>query len=116
MTLFSILDTLLIGPLKLVFEIIYALSIKFIEHPGYTIIVFSFIMNILVLPLYRRADAMQELARDMEARLHDGVAHIKKTFTGDETIIATATMTSNAMKEATQDAFDAFNALKGGAQ
>lgn len=84
MTLFSILDTLLIGPLKLVFEIIYALSIKFIEHPGYTIIVFSFIMNILVLPLYRRADAMQELARDVEARLHDGVAHIKKTFTGDE--------------------------------
>lgn len=39
-----------------------------------------------------------------------------ETFTGDETIIATATMTSNAMKEATQDAFDAFNALKGGAQ
>lgn len=38
------------------------------------------------------------------------------TFTGDETIIATATMTSNAMKEATEDAFDAFNALKGGAQ
>lgn len=38
------------------------------------------------------------------------------TFTGDETIIATATMTSNAMKEATEDAFDAFHALKGGAQ
>ena len=38
------------------------------------------------------------------------------TFTGDEVIIATATMTSNAVKESTQDAFDAFNALKGGAQ
>ena len=38
------------------------------------------------------------------------------TFTGDEVIIATATMTSNAMKEATEDTFEAFNALKGGAQ
>lgn len=38
------------------------------------------------------------------------------TFTGDEVIIATATMTSNAVKESTKDAFDAFNALKGGAQ
>ncbi|MCH5351977.1 MAG: YidC/Oxa1 family membrane protein insertase, partial [Acutalibacter sp.] len=41
-------------------------------------------MNILVLPLYRRADAMQENARDTEAKLHDGAAHIKKTFSGDE--------------------------------
>ena len=39
-----------------------------------------------------------------------------ESFTGDEVIIATATMTSNAVKESTQDAFDAFNALKGGAQ
>lgn len=38
------------------------------------------------------------------------------TFTGDEAIIATATMTSNAIKESTKDVFDAFNALKGGAQ
>lgn len=38
------------------------------------------------------------------------------TFTGDEAIIATATMTSNAIKESTKDAFDAFNTLKGGAQ
>lgn len=38
------------------------------------------------------------------------------TFTGEEVIIATATMTSNAMKESTKDAFDAFTALKGGAQ
>ncbi|MDE5873671.1 MAG: YidC/Oxa1 family membrane protein insertase, partial [Lachnospiraceae bacterium] len=41
-------------------------------------------MNILVLPLYRRADAMQEQARDIDAKLSDGVAHIKKTFSGDE--------------------------------
>lgn len=84
MSLFSFLETLLIGPLKLLFEIIFTLANRLIGHPGLTIIVLSLIMNILVLPLYRRADAMQEEARDTDARLREGVAHIKKTFTGDE--------------------------------
>lgn len=84
MTFFSILETLLIGPLKLIFEIIFELAHRFIGHPGLAIIVLSLIMNILVLPLYKRADAMQEESRDIEAKLHDGVAHIKKTFSGDE--------------------------------
>ena len=38
------------------------------------------------------------------------------TWTGDAAVIATATMTSNAMKQSTEDAFAAFNAIKGGAQ
>ena len=38
------------------------------------------------------------------------------TWTGDAAIIATATMTSNAMKEATSDAFAAFDSIKGGEQ
>ena len=84
MSYFTILETLLIGPLKLVFEVIFDVSNRFIGHPGLAIIMLSLIMNILILPLYRRADAMQEEARDTEARLHKGVAHIKKTFSGDE--------------------------------
>lgn len=84
MSLFSILESLLIGPLKLIFEIIFGVAYKFVGHPGLSIIFLSLVMNILVLPLYRRADAMQEAARDIDAKLHDGVAHIKKTFSGDE--------------------------------
>ena len=84
MSILTILETLLIGPLKLIFEIIFDVANRFIGHPGLAIIVLSLIMNILVLPLYKRADAMQEEARDTEAKLHDGVAHIKKTFSGDE--------------------------------
>ena len=83
MTFLSILDTLLIGPLKLVFEIVYETAYRLIEHPGLAIIFLSLAMNILVLPLYRRADAMQEKARDTEANLHDGASHIKRTFKGD---------------------------------
>lgn len=91
MTLFAILDSLLIGPLRLAFEVIFNIAIKFIVSPGYTIIAFSLIMNLLVLPLYRQADAMQELARDTEARLREGVAHIKKTFSGDERMMVLQT-------------------------
>ena len=38
------------------------------------------------------------------------------TFNGDQAVIATATMTSNAMKQSTSDAFATFNAINGGAQ
>ena len=84
MTILSILETLLIGPLKLVFEIIFETAYRIAGHPGIAIIFLSLTMNILVLPLYRRADAMQEEVRDREAKLHAGVMHIKKTFSGDE--------------------------------
>lgn len=80
----TILFTILIKPLYLVFEIIYNITNRTINHPGLSIIVLSFIMNILVLPLYRRADAMQEQERDTSERLSKGIAHIKKTFSGDE--------------------------------
>lgn len=84
MSFFEILSALLIEPLKLVFEIIYVLAYRYIGNPGLSIIALSLIMNFLVLPLYRRADAMQEEARDTEKRLHKGVSHIKKAFSGDE--------------------------------
>lgn len=84
MSFFSILETLFIGPLKLIFEIIFGIANRFVENPGLSIIFLSLAMNILVLPLYRRADAMQEAARDIENKLNKGVTHIKKTFSGDE--------------------------------
>ena len=84
MTFFGIMGTIFIGPLKLVFEIVFSLANFFLGHPGLAIIALSLVMNFLVLPLYRRADAMQEEARDVENRLKPGVDHIKKTFTGDE--------------------------------
>ena len=84
MTFFQILDSLLFQPLQLLFEVIYVNANRVIGNPGLSIIVLSLVMNVLVLPLYMRADALQEEERDMEARLHRGVTHIKKTFRGDE--------------------------------
>ena len=84
MTVFSILGSVFLGPLKLLFETIFHAAYGIVSSPGFAIIFLSLAMNLLVLPLYRRADAMQEQARDTEARLHEGVAHIKKTFSGNE--------------------------------
>ncbi|MBQ6116634.1 MAG: YidC/Oxa1 family membrane protein insertase [Oscillospiraceae bacterium] len=84
MTFGSMLGTFLIGPLKFVFEIIFQLVYEWVQDPGLCIIALSLAMNFLVLPLYRRADAVQEQARDREAALAPGVAHIKKTFSGNE--------------------------------
>lgn len=84
MSLFTILGNLLISPLKLLFEIIYSIAYRFLGNPGLSIIALSLVMNVLVLPLYRRADAMQEESRDVENKLAPGVSHIKKVFSGDE--------------------------------
>lgn len=84
MSIIDIIYAIFIGPLQLVFEIIYVIANRFICHPGLAIIILSLIMNFLVLPLYKRSDAMQEAARDIEEKLREGVTHIKKSFSGDE--------------------------------
>ena len=80
----SMLSTFFISPLKLVFECIFQAVYELIANPGVCIIFLSLAMNFLVLPLYKRADAMQEHARDTENRLAPGIKHIKKTFSGNE--------------------------------
>lgn len=84
MTVTEILYTILISPLQLFFEILYILVNNAIKNPGMSIIVLSLAMNFLVLPLYKKADLMQEEERMMEAKLRKGVNHIKRTFKGDE--------------------------------
>ena len=84
MSISEILYSILIQPLQLFFEVVFVLANRQLSHPGFAIIALSLVMNFLVLPLYRRADAIQEEERDIEAKLTRGVAHIKKVFKGDE--------------------------------
>ena len=84
MNLFDIIYTIIIGPLKLLFEVIYTLAYYMCSSPGLSIIALSLVMNFLVLPLYAKADKMQEEQNNIEKKLHRGVEHIKKTFKGDE--------------------------------
>ena len=87
MDFLSTLYQLIFMPLQIIFEVIYYLVFKLIGNPGISIIALSFIVNLLVLPLYNRADTMQEAERDIELKLSKGVEHIKKTFKGDEQLM-----------------------------
>ncbi len=84
MSIVNAIYNLLIGPLELLFEVIFSLANRVLNHPGLTLIFLSLAVNFLVLPLYKQADAMQEQARETEANLHGWVTHIKKYFKGDE--------------------------------
>lgn len=84
MTFFDVLHTILIAPLSLFFEVVYAIAYRVIHNPGLSIVALSLAMNFLVLPLYKRADAMQEEQRDIETKLQPWIRHIKKNFKGDE--------------------------------
>ena len=78
------LYTILIGPLQLLFEMIFSLVYRHFSNPGISIIFLSLIVNLLVFPLYHRADKMQSEQRDLESKLQPWISHIKNTFTGDE--------------------------------
>ena len=84
MTPIQILYTMLIKPLELLYEYIFAVAQKGMPNPALSIVILSLTVNLLVLPLYKRADEVQEAERAMENKLRDGVAHIKKSFRGDE--------------------------------
>ena len=56
----NLLYQLIFMPLQIIFEVIYYLAFKLIGNPGVAIIALSFVFNLLVLPLYNRADAIQE--------------------------------------------------------
>lgn len=84
MTFLSALYQLFIGPLELLFEIIYAISYSVIGNPGLAIVPLSIAINSICLPLYLRADSIQKETRDKELKMAPMVKHIKKHFQGDE--------------------------------
>ena len=68
MTVGEMLHSLLIGPLRMLFELIFSIANRFLS-PGFCIVALSFCVNILVLPLYRRADAIQAEERETGLKL-----------------------------------------------
>ena len=84
MTFFSAVYQMIIGPIEIFYELIYSAFYNGLFDRGLTIIVLSLVMNFLLLPLYKRADAIQDAERQQEKDMADAVAHIKKTFSGDE--------------------------------
>ena len=84
MQFLSELYALIIGPIELVFEIIFSVLNKHIHVSGLNIMLLSLVFSLIVLPLYMRADKIQEEAREAEERLGPVIKHIKQYFKGDE--------------------------------
>lgn len=63
-----------------------------IGNPGYAIIGMSFVMNLLLMPLYRQTDAIQQQAIETEKKLSPWITHIKKTFHGNEQFMMLQTL------------------------
>lgn len=87
MSIWDMLYTMIIGPLQLLYDVIFSMVVAIIKSPGLTIVVLSLVVNLLVLPLYKRADAVQEEEREQSARLKPGLDHIRKVFKGDERVM-----------------------------
>ncbi len=80
----GVLYSIIIRPLELFFQFVYGAAYGFIHNYGFSIIMLSLAINFLVLPLYRRADAIQNEEKDIQEKMSRWVTHIKKTFSGDE--------------------------------
>ena len=84
MSFFTVLYTLILSPLELLFEVVFTIANRIIGNPGLSIIFLSLAFNFLVLPLYKRADELQAEERDIQARMAPRLKRIKSTFKGDE--------------------------------
>ncbi len=80
----SSLYNLVFMPIEMLVEITYSFVNGLLGNVGLSIIAVSIVIQTLVLPLYKRADAMQDEERQRQKDMEHWVDHIKRTFTGEE--------------------------------
>ena len=80
----TFLYNILVYPLEMFVEFVYAFFYKGFKNPGLSIAAISVIVNLLALPLYNIAESLQKKERDVRIRLQPGVTRIKTAFKGDE--------------------------------
>ena len=79
-----ILFQTIIEPLVLLFELVYGFAKEFSGQTVVAILWLSLVVNLLCLPLYQRADAIQRENREKEKQMAPWVKRIKAAFKGDE--------------------------------
>lgn len=83
----EILYSLFIRPITLLLEVLFSVVYQAVPIPLVALTVMSIAVNLLVLPLYKRADELQKRAREKEAAVRPWADKIKKAFSGDERIM-----------------------------
>ena len=87
----SLLYNLLIQPLVLVYDILFTLAYGLIDNPVLSIVALSIVINFIVLPLYRKADALQKAEQEKAKKMKPWIDHIRKHFSGDERFMMQST-------------------------
>ena len=60
MTFLEGLHRVILGPIELLFDVIFSLSMQVTDSPVLAIVALSLAINCLVLPLYKKADELRE--------------------------------------------------------
>ncbi|MGN0319139.1 MAG: membrane protein insertase YidC [Lachnospira sp.] len=85
------LYNLFVMPIQILVEITYTIMRNLLHYKGLAIIGVSLVVQTLILPLYKRSDALQDEEREKQAQMAHWVKHIKKTFKGDEQFMMLST-------------------------
>ena len=84
----SFLYNIIISPIELAVEFVFEIMFRMVgqreTNQGLAVIGVSVAISLLTLPLYYRADAVQQKERDLNKRLSRWTNHIRNTFKGDE--------------------------------
>ena len=91
MTLSDVSYNIIIMPIQIIVEMTYSLMSGILGNKGFAIIAVSLVIQTLILPLYKRADALQEEEMAKQKSMATFVNHIKKTFKGDERFMMLST-------------------------
>ena len=104
--IWDMLCDLILGPPGLLIDTVYALGFRLTGSPGLSIVLLSLAVNLLLLPLYRRADLLQRQEQERAAQLKPWADRIRKTFRGDERFMILQTYYR-------QNRYKPYGALKG---
>ena len=81
---FSLLYDLIIAPIVLLIELLFSGLYRVFSDVGLSIIGLSIIVSIILMPLYKRADSIQEEEHQKQLQMDRWLKHIKRHFKGDE--------------------------------
>ena len=79
MSFLTVMYLLTLYPIEFLLQTIFSIISKVSGNTVLSIIILSIVVNTLVLPLYNRADKVQEEAKDKENKIAPMVKHIKQT-------------------------------------
>ena len=82
--MFEFLYNLIIKPIYILIEFLFNYVYQHSDHLGLTIFLISMFVSIACLPLYLKADELQDEERKIQAKLKDKVDSIKRNYKGDE--------------------------------